>query len=69
MPITRLALTLLAVHIACVRDRTLCRERPLRSKPPNVVLIVGDDWGYRDFGFMGSDVVKTPRLDKLAAER
>lgn len=35
---------------------------------PNIVLIVGDDWGYRDFGFMGSKQVQTPRLDRLAAE-
>jgi putative heme-binding domain-containing protein len=35
---------------------------------PNIVLIVGDDWGYTDFGFMGSKNVHTPRLDRLAAE-
>jgi uncharacterized sulfatase len=36
--------------------------------PPNVVMIVGDDQGWTDFGFMGHPVVRTPRLDKLAAE-
>jgi arylsulfatase A-like enzyme len=35
---------------------------------PNVVLIVADDQGWMDFGFMGSKVVKTPHLDKLAAD-
>lgn len=35
---------------------------------PNVVLIVGDDMGWTDFGFMGSSVVRTPHLDRLAAE-
>ncbi|MBL8795266.1 MAG: sulfatase [Planctomycetia bacterium] len=35
---------------------------------PNVVMIVGDDQGWTDFGFMGSKVVQTPHLDKLAAE-
>jgi arylsulfatase A-like enzyme len=35
---------------------------------PNVVLIVGDDQGWTDFGFTGHDVVRTPHLDKLAAE-
>src|SRR5262245_1975164 len=34
---------------------------------PNVVLIVGDDWGWTDFGFMGHKEIKTPHLDKLAA--
>jgi arylsulfatase A-like enzyme len=36
--------------------------------PPNIVLIVGDDHGYPDFGFMGSPHVETPSLDRLAAE-
>ena len=36
--------------------------------PPNLVLVIGDDHGYPDFGFMGSPVVQTPRLDRLAAE-
>src|SRR5262245_42985309 len=37
-------------------------------KKPNVVLIVGDDMGWTDFGFMGHGVVKTPNLDKLARQ-
>lgn len=36
--------------------------------PPNVVLIISDDQAWTDFGFMGHKVVKTPHLDKLAAE-
>jgi len=35
---------------------------------PNVVLIIGDDVGWTDFGFMGSEVIQTPRLDRLASE-
>ena len=27
--------------------------------PPNVVLIVGDDMGWMDYGFMGHAVVRT----------
>jgi uncharacterized sulfatase len=38
------------------------------ERPPNVVMIVADDQGWTDFGFMGHTVVKTPRLDRLAAE-
>lgn len=34
---------------------------------PNVVLILADDQSYRDFGFMGNDLVQTPHLDRLAA--
>jgi uncharacterized sulfatase len=37
------------------------------ARPPNIVLIIGDDHGYRDFGFMGSEIAHTPHLDRLAA--
>ena len=38
------------------------------SEKPNVLLIVGDDWGWTDFGFMGHKTILTPHLDKLARE-
>lgn len=34
---------------------------------PNLVLVIGDDQGWMDFGFMGSPNVQTPNLDRLAA--
>src|SRR5688572_10067919 len=36
--------------------------------PPNIVLIIGDDQAWTDFSFMGHEVIKTPRLDRLARE-
>jgi arylsulfatase A-like enzyme len=36
-------------------------------RPPNVVLIVSDDQGYRDLGCYGSEAARTPNLDALAA--
>jgi len=39
-----------------------------RTNHPNVVMIVGDDQGWTDFGFMGHKVIRTPRLDRLAGE-
>ncbi len=38
------------------------------GKRPNVVLIVSDDHGFPDYGFMGSSAVQTPSLDRLAAQ-
>jgi len=40
----------------------------LAADKPNILMIVGDDWGWSDFGFMGSKEVHTPHLDRLAAE-
>jgi len=36
--------------------------------PPNVVLILSDDQGYTDYGFMGHPEIETPNLDQLARE-
>lgn len=38
------------------------------ARPPNVLLIISDDQGWTDFGFMGHEVVRTPHLDRLAAQ-
>lgn len=40
----------------------------LAPKAPNVVLIISDDQWWGDFGFMGSDAVDTPYLDRIASE-
>jgi arylsulfatase A-like enzyme len=36
--------------------------------PPNVLLIISDDHAWSDHGFMGHPVVRTPAIDRLAAE-
>lgn len=35
-------------------------------RPPNVILILMDDMGWRDVGFMGNRFVETPHIDRLA---
>lgn len=35
---------------------------------PNILLIISDDQGWGDFGFMGHPQISTPNLDKLAAQ-
>lgn len=37
------------------------------QRPPNVVLIVADDLGWRDVSFNGGDIA-TPHIDRIAAE-
>ncbi|MFY9150539.1 MAG: sulfatase-like hydrolase/transferase [Prolixibacteraceae bacterium] len=36
-------------------------------RKPNIIVLLVDDAGYADFGFMGSKDLKTPNIDKLAA--
>lgn len=36
--------------------------------PPNIVMMIGDDMAWADYGFMEHPVVKTPNLDRLASE-
>src|SRR3954467_4685251 len=38
------------------------------ANKPNVVFILSDDLGYGDLGCYGQQKIKTPNIDKLAAE-
>jgi arylsulfatase A len=38
------------------------------QKRPNVLVIISDDQGIGDFGFMGNKTVKSPNIDRLAKE-
>jgi arylsulfatase A len=42
--------------------------RAAEARRPNIVVIVSDDQAYSDVGCFGNAVLKTPRLDRLAAE-
>ena len=37
------------------------------AEKPNILIILADDMGYGDLGCMGSELLKTPNLDALAA--
>ncbi len=46
---------------------TWARAAP-RAKKPNIVFILADDLGYGDLGCYGREDIKTPVIDRMAAE-
>jgi arylsulfatase A-like enzyme len=64
---SKLALRSALVGIACLA-LSACSAPPAPpvTDRPNIVLLIGDDHGFSDFGFMGSEWVLTPNLDRLA---
>ncbi len=38
------------------------------EEKPNIIVLLVDDAGYADFGFAGCEDLKTPNIDKLAAD-
>jgi len=53
-----------ALAVSAMANESILAE----NRRPNVVLIVGDDHGRGDLGCYGHTAIKTPNLDRLAAE-
>lgn len=57
---------LLGVLVACLGIGVA--PATAAPRPPNVVFILADDLGYGDLGCYGQKIIRTPHLDRLAAE-
>lgn len=60
-------LLLVALAIVCAAPM-FARAQAVREARPNVVLIITDDMGWADLGSYGATDIRTPNLDRLAAE-
>lgn len=53
--------------LAAPAQRTAAGESTT-GRPPNIIVVLADDMGYGDAGCYGSTTVRTPHLDRMAAE-
>jgi arylsulfatase A len=58
--------TVAATALAACSTPQLSSASPTRK--PNIVLILADDLGYGDLGVQGARLIRTPNLDRMAAE-
>lgn len=64
----RLGLTGVAIGLVAACTGVNAQSTLASTRPPNIVIILADDAGYADFGFMGSEQFRTPHIDRLARE-
>ena len=63
----RTLLSFAAFMLACAGAAPAQAKSPA-DRPPNIIVIMADDLGWRDIGANGAKLIATPNIDRLAAE-
>src|SRR5687767_11139803 len=63
-----LLLVLALAASAAERTRVNPLAEKLKPQKPSIIFILADDLGYGDLGCYGQKKIKTPNIDRLAAE-
>lgn len=61
-------LFLLGWVLLCISPWVLPCMAAASNTPPNFIIVFADDQGYQDLSCYGSTTIKTPNIDRLAAE-
>lgn len=67
MSVLRKWIPILIVVLSLFTSRSMLQAESKTSRP-NIVMLISDDQSWNDYGFMGHEHIKTPKLDQLASE-
>lgn len=56
------------LFLACLFTLISCSTSEQKNSKPNIILFFCDDLGYGDLGVYGHPTIKTPNLDRMAAQ-
>jgi len=65
---TTISVCLCLMWAGLLAHKTTQAAQPTRASRPNFIIIFTDDQGYRDLGCFGAPNLKTPNIDRLAAQ-
>ncbi len=63
-----LLLIYIIMSISCTTEKGHQKQREQNITQPNIIFIFADDWGWGDLSCHGHPYVKTPNIDRLAAD-
>lgn len=66
----KMSRTVVALGVAAIASASVSIHHPAAQtqRPPNFILILADDQGYGDLGSYGHPTLRTPNIDRMAAE-